>query len=416
MNTAGEGRTAQPADDVQRRIDDSAATVRKELEVRFAEFEEKQKARDPNLISAARTLIDDVIKYAKRERTEFPREALIGVIGAYLRPRMVVVFGSLIALLIALGEFWLIYRQNRIIEGQTEVMRTQTGLLEDQARITRAEIVSKLLPALRSKDSLNSDDTILIAAYGPVAIDVLVPVVTNGYPSYETQQPDAKHARNLWLNAADVVMSNFYRLDSPEMQDVSLDILHAADLTQTHLANTYASVASARPIVLDTRSDDVNDDYRRILRLLERHFSNELDVVFLRTMPKEKMDRAIGSLTSLYLFMHRFRIAGSQQPIYRAQPKLDQSLSNLCNAMNSGFPARFEGDSPLGDSVAVAATLLVPEPLTWEDAVSAVIQSNCASERFHAPKDDPEIQQMQRFAVDVGKSLITKRPDDTPSQ
>jgi hypothetical protein len=190
-----------------RQLQESSDQLRLDLTSKLAQQEERQKARDPNILSALRTLVTDIAGYSQGKR-DFPRESVIGVASAYLRPRIILMFGSFIAILIAVGEFWLIYRQNEIIDRQTEVMRRQE-------RQTRAQISASIMTELGKAKSLYGGGQAYFQAYGDIAMELVSPIVAYQDP-FLIAEPRENETHLTWLNAAMIVARNAATLEPME--------------------------------------------------------------------------------------------------------------------------------------------------------------------------------------------------------
>jgi hypothetical protein len=145
--------------------DDQTQSVSNEaLQARIDQLEESLKERDPSVFRAIKTFVQDFAAFKAGER-DFPQAAALGLVLAYLRPRIILVIGSLAAVAFAGMQVWLLISQNRLIE-------QQNTMLESQARSNRMQAISALLAGLDSeKPSLATLSQ--LSTFGEEGFDVL---------------------------------------------------------------------------------------------------------------------------------------------------------------------------------------------------------------------------------------------------
>lgn len=303
METPTEEQTNQLQRNLEQRIDDSNVQLQQEFDRKLAGLEERQKSRDPNIISAIRTLVDDFSAYFKDERPDFPKEALVGVFAAALRPRLVLIFGSIIATIIASGEFWLIYRQNEIIESQTKIMEDQNKLMDAQGRLSKAQAVSALLPALRDENTQGlPEGQLLLAAYGDVTSDVLMPIIKLGLPSQK-----ASPSWNVWINSVDVLTRSHRGLTSLSNEDQEaflLSILEAMVIIRLNvtLHLNQEGLSSEGRIIIN--NPEINARYyRKAVFLIGRYLFN---LNHVPAFPTKQKRVALTRIADIYAYAYRF--------------------------------------------------------------------------------------------------------------
>lgn len=328
------------------RFDAELAKLRADVDRRFSDSEEKQKSRDPNIISAIRTLVSDIAAYVNGKREDFPREALVGVFGAYLRPRLVLIFGSIIATMIAAGEFYLIYRQNEIIERQTSIMRDQNKLVEQQTRLTRADTASRLLPVLRDKDSLASDNRALLATYGNVAGEVLLPIVKLGYRGGKDRQN-----AYVWMNAAEIVITRWEDLSPSQSLDVFILTLEAIReaLKEVEFDLQFKNSQAA---TVDAASSDAAQDLIRISELFSRHSWHTGYSFAQQLLDDQRRANAAADIAYIVRFMRLARV-DSTSTLWQLQERMPtgDALGHVCRHLmvnydkpGSSWPPPYPGD------------------------------------------------------------------------
>jgi hypothetical protein len=139
--------------------------LREQTKADIAALEEKSKEREPSLLGAIRTLAADYQQWMQGER-DFPKSAVVGAAFAYLRPRIVLMLGSLAAVLVAALQIVMLWRQNALIE-------QQNSLIEQQGRALAAQTTVSLLTGLE-KDNVPRTTLSVLATFGDIGLDSLL--------------------------------------------------------------------------------------------------------------------------------------------------------------------------------------------------------------------------------------------------
>ncbi|MEM1174022.1 MAG: hypothetical protein AAGI27_04365 [Pseudomonadota bacterium] len=130
---------------------------------RIDELEKTLKENQVGVLGALRTLLKDYSEYANGN-APFPRSALLGLASAYLRPRIVLVVGSIAAVFIAIAQAYLIVQQNEIIERQAETDRIQAvSQIISSIDFDNPESISRLSPLLDSMGEIGYDTLLAYA-------------------------------------------------------------------------------------------------------------------------------------------------------------------------------------------------------------------------------------------------------------
>lgn len=202
---------------------EAIAEVREEL----AQLRDEIKERESSVLRAIRTLVDDTLAWRRGEQS-FPRAASIGLAFAYLRPRIVLVVGSVAAIVIAGIQLWMLLRQLDISAQQNELLKQQNALIEQQGELvrqqgyaTKAQIAASLLTGLDDEGFLSSVQLESLSIYGDVTSEILLRIVDSPYRSFNWQ-PDRK-----WLNAAFVLAHNAPKLTAQQAKRVRERIFRA---------------------------------------------------------------------------------------------------------------------------------------------------------------------------------------------
>lgn len=135
-----------------------------DLQAQIDQLREEAKEREPSMLGAIRTLVSDMDIWKRGER-DYPKAATIGLVLAYLRPRVVLIVGSFAAILFAGGQTWLLARQNALIS-------QQNALLREQGYALRAQTTAALITGLDSA-VITDTQTSLLTAFGDIGFDSL---------------------------------------------------------------------------------------------------------------------------------------------------------------------------------------------------------------------------------------------------
>jgi hypothetical protein len=136
------------------------------LQTRIDQLEESLKEREHSLLRAIKTFVEDIAAFRAGSRKDFPQAAALGLVFAYLRPRIVIVLGSIGAVIFAGVQVWLLVSQNRLI-GQQNIM------IESQARSNRMQAVSSLLEGLDNSQP-SEVKLAMLGVFGEEGFDVLM--------------------------------------------------------------------------------------------------------------------------------------------------------------------------------------------------------------------------------------------------
>jgi hypothetical protein len=149
-----------------------------QLRDEIKQLREDVKEREPSLIGALRTLVSDVREFQQGGR-DFPKAAVLGALFAYLRPRIVLLVGSLAAVVFAGAQLWILYaqtdvmrEQTKLFGKQTELSEAQTDLLTDEKTLLRAQTTAALLNGI-GKGEISARDVALLTAFGEIGFESL---------------------------------------------------------------------------------------------------------------------------------------------------------------------------------------------------------------------------------------------------
>jgi hypothetical protein len=149
-----------------------------ELQAELQKLREDIKEQQPGLIGAVRTLLIDWDKWRKGER-DYPRAALLGVVFAYLRPRLTIVIGSIAAAILGVAQFWMLNRQNSLIEQQNR-------LIDGQSYALRAQTTAALLNDVDDERPLSHAQLAVLLGFGDIGYESLMLLAKENNQAGET--------------------------------------------------------------------------------------------------------------------------------------------------------------------------------------------------------------------------------------
>jgi hypothetical protein len=174
-------RTVEAGAGANERSSDQAAEVQQQL----ARLENLVKERETFLLRAIKTFVEDVAAYASGRRKEFPQAALLGLVFAYMRPRVVLIVGSMLAALMAAAQvYFLVYqtkvmeRQNTLMEGQNRLLQNQEQLLRRQTDASQQQAIAMLMSSLAEDETSSRVAISQLATYGEVSVMPLLSLAT----------------------------------------------------------------------------------------------------------------------------------------------------------------------------------------------------------------------------------------------
>ena len=129
---------------------------------KFERLENEIKERETSVLRAVRTVLKDY----KNNPQEFPQSAFIGLIFAYLRPRVTIVIGSVLAGVFAFLQLFVLFRQ-------TELMRNQKDI---EAFAVTNFVIEQLKPEASNLSKVSMDGIFEKRVNIPVQPLIYVPV------------------------------------------------------------------------------------------------------------------------------------------------------------------------------------------------------------------------------------------------
>lgn len=147
-----------------------------ELREQLARLENRVKESQSSLFSAIKTLLHDFEEYRDGTRDiNSLRPAIVGLVFAYLRPRLVIVVGSLLAGVLGVAQLWLLWNQQKQLELQNTLISQQGNVLEAQTKASQEAVISQLVLALDPRDSIRSHlAQAQLATFGEAGFNVLL--------------------------------------------------------------------------------------------------------------------------------------------------------------------------------------------------------------------------------------------------
>ena len=160
---------------------DELASIRGEV----AELRESIKEQQTGVLAALRTFVSDYEAFRDGKRS-FPRAAVLGLAFAYLRPRILLVAGSLAAVVVAGIQIVMFHRQNELLEQQNGFIQQQNSMLQRQERALTAQTTAVLLDGINIGPEDPDPRVSLLGIYGDVGFDVLVDLASSQSASVAT--------------------------------------------------------------------------------------------------------------------------------------------------------------------------------------------------------------------------------------
>lgn len=180
-------------EDVDKRLD--------AIEARVSATQEDFKERENNLFRALKTFFIDIGEYQSGARSDFPRAAMLGLVFAYMKPRMVLMFGGMFAVFLGLLQVWILIKQNELLEQQNTFLETQTDA-------NKIEAVSVITEKLGDED-ISQSNLQAIITYTPLAFDTLTQIAgTNTVDGMNTRRALASAIERLSTTDAIDVINN----------------------------------------------------------------------------------------------------------------------------------------------------------------------------------------------------------------
>ena|GEM_PF-3934433 len=158
-----------------------------ELEAQLTDLDGRQKENQTSLFAAIKTMLSDIDEYQRGKRDLGSlRPAAHGLLFAYLRPKLVLVAGGLLAALLGIAQLWFLWNQQKLLEQQNILVAQQGRMLTEQTRANKVEAVSDLVLALDPRDSIRSHlAAIQLSNFGEYGFGPLLELSSDGGPISE---------------------------------------------------------------------------------------------------------------------------------------------------------------------------------------------------------------------------------------
>jgi|GEM_PF-5017115 len=181
-----------------------------EIKAELERLEERVKEGESSIFRALRTLVVDLASYQKGERKEFPKAALMGLVFAYLRPRLLVTIAGLSAVALAGVQVWLLLNQNRLLA-------QQNAFIESQTSSNRIEAISTIVSGLDAESEDSARFAVAqLSTYQNEGFDVLIEVskYDSSLGRFSTQALASGvegHTRDQALAVVDLLFDRWYK-------------------------------------------------------------------------------------------------------------------------------------------------------------------------------------------------------------
>lgn len=146
------------------------------LEAKLATLEERVKENQTSIFAAIKTLLHDVKEFREGKRDfNSLQPAALGLLFAYLRPRLVIIVGSMLAALMGGAQLWFLWIQQKQIDQQNRLIEQQGHFLREQTRANQVSAVSELVLALDPAQPTRSQlAQVQLAEFGEAGAAVLM--------------------------------------------------------------------------------------------------------------------------------------------------------------------------------------------------------------------------------------------------
>jgi hypothetical protein len=370
------------------------------LQAQIDQLREEAKELQPSILGALRTLVRDYRAWQENKR-EFPSSALLGLLFAYLRPRVILIFGSVGALTLAIVQIYLVVVQVNMMDAQNQLMKTQISLMEKQDRTARAEVAMSILPGLAESESLTPDKMAFLGAFGDLAFDAALPVLLQKNTLFVPTKSDQGLASlKLWLNCATVVVQNARKLSPRDAADVLVTMLRTSrdwlpyetvSPPSEWSLQKWGTQADLAPMSEEQRQGLTRFVYLISGFLEARQLELEHDIQHVSEYDRNVI---IESIAQHEIFLH----AESPHPALPHAHSLEiRALSPLCRAM-TGQRYEYGLEEQISRGLKKIAAAHPTESV--EDAVLAITQGWCGI----AGRDEQRFPELAKTAA--GSSMV----------
>lgn len=306
-----------------------------ELRNATARLDERLKEGQTNLLAAIKTLFVETQEFAAGKRQNFPQAALTGVVFAYLRPRVVLVLGSLAAIAIAIGQIWLLAQQNTLIDQQNALMR-------EQGEALRAQTAAVLLSGLDS-DKPSEIQISLLTAFGDIGFDSLSRLARapRGNAGQVVRRAFTEGIGTLSTKQRFAVLDAFMAAHTESMSGSPTGWL--AQLEDGSYGGSGSPYVSMDRLPTDhrTQTEDVRATERDLARLMTALGSTGLPLTELTADEIFRLRRVMGAMYAEYFSLFSIKdlgvsTGGTLEASLAGFIFLDQQLSRTCDASTAG--------------------------------------------------------------------------------
>lgn len=303
----------------------SITELRRELDEKIANVREEMKEKEPNVLAAIRTFVDDLVAWNRGDRS-VPRSAAIGLAFALLRPRIILVIGSIAAIGTAILQIFLIWGQNEILAEQSKFLKAQT--------------IGTIVKELRENDPTTNSNGALVSIFGEVAFDVVSKLVVSGDAVRIDVHNPSRGDLNAWMNAALIVAGNSNKLTVEASRSYRRKLIHQYNNLRLASHDAYVAMlqqSSTSTGVVENQFNqplgDLRLDYVKYMRAIAKilrdlHASHPPALSRYDALNSLERHEVIEPVITYYV---QRRLYGSEDDAVRV-PLLDEELSAICRS------------------------------------------------------------------------------------
>lgn len=355
-------------------MEDQREPTISELRQEVREIREDMKAQQPSLLGAVRTLLNDIKGWQEGTRG-YPESAALGVVFAYLRPRLIVLVGSVFAAIGVALQLYVLVKQNDLI-------RQQNDLIREQGTALRAQTAAVLLNDVDSKPS--ETRLALLAAFGEIGFDSLVILSSLETEAGETARMSlSSSAARLSSSQAVSAFMNLLDRDSERMQEQPWPSQGAPELSPNYTIDDWLTVKRA-----GQTTSDAPTLYAARFAVARRELATDLKSEAKRANETDETDHQIK-----FRLVDLYRSIGKRQSFQqRAFGDLNLIADSVCHEPQT---------TSLTEAVASNAQYIGQneKDLPMEVIVEMTVHKWCLGESSPLPaaRDDASGRELQRI-------------------
>jgi len=211
-----------------------------EIEQRIELLEQKIKEKETSLFRAISTFSKDMNDYRSGKSDQFPNASFMGLVYAVLKRRMIIVMGSLVAMIFTGAQLWLLYNQNKLMELQNDKIDIQSRLSESARRGDVYLLIGNIYESIQEELRVNRDSPERRGELSTGLVGQIISLSHSLKPyrylqeNGELSEPISRERGNLLLYLTHLKLKT----------EILSEILRKGDFDRMELSNTVISDAS----------------------------------------------------------------------------------------------------------------------------------------------------------------------------